>query len=187
MRIISGSARGRVIKVPGDVARPTTDRVREALFSMLHQVIPEARILDLFAGSGANGFEALSRGADSCVFVDSSKQAQNVIKGNAKSLKLSSMLLSAQDAFSYLESERSSFDLIFADPPYKKSVSDRDFAQELLDETSLAERLVDEGLFVVETAKGASLIPSIAFSLLDQRSYGSCSIWFFRKKKKAEG
>ena len=75
MRIISGTAKGHTLKVPREVARPTTDRVRESLFGVLHAVVEGSRVLDLFAGSGALGLEALSRGAVSCTFVDQNRGA----------------------------------------------------------------------------------------------------------------
>ena len=80
MRIISGIAKGRALKVPREVARPTTDRVRESLFGILHTVIGDSRVLDLFAGSGALGMEALSRGAMSCTFVDQNRGAVRAIE-----------------------------------------------------------------------------------------------------------
>ena len=92
MRIIAGSAKRREIKVPKAVVRPTTDRTREALFSMIHAYVDGAKVLDLFAGAGSLGMEALSRGAASCDFVDMNKVCTTVIQENLKSLNLSGEL-----------------------------------------------------------------------------------------------
>ncbi|MGB1260756.1 MAG: RsmD family RNA methyltransferase, partial [Akkermansiaceae bacterium] len=104
MRIISGTARRREIRVPKDVARPSTDRLREALFSILNQRVEGARVLDLFAGSGALGLECLSRGASSCAFVDASRESARVIKQNLTNTKLAGGHVSHADVFKHLSS-----------------------------------------------------------------------------------
>ncbi|MBR0302833.1 MAG: 16S rRNA (guanine(966)-N(2))-methyltransferase RsmD [Clostridia bacterium] len=122
MRIITGSARGIALDAPeGMETRPTTDRVKEALFSMIQFDIEGRRVLDLFAGSGQLGLEALSRGAASATFIDSSRQAQDVILKNAAKTKLKERATVALYDFStFLEGRRSDekFDIIFLDPPY---------------------------------------------------------------------
>jgi len=119
MRIIAGKWRGRTIEAPpGGRTRPTADRARETLFSMLTSRLggfDDLRIADLFAGSGALGFEALSRGATSATFVESDSQAAGVIRRNAERLGASALVLTSS-ALALPESDP--FDLIFADPPY---------------------------------------------------------------------
>lgn len=125
MRVITGTARGRkLFTLPGtDVVRPTADRVKEAVFSAIQFDIEGRRVLDLFAGSGQLGIEALSRGADSAVFVDSSAASLDVVR---KNLELTGLKSAAQvvsgDYSSYLLRCRNTFDIAFLDPPYKSGV-----------------------------------------------------------------
>lgn len=127
MRVIAGSARGRRIEAPGGRGtRPTTDRVREATFNSLNSLglIEDARVLDLFAGSGAMGIEALSRGARHATFVESSRGALQVIGSNLETTGFTpASTVVSGDAFKFLEAGSSSagageFDLVFVDPPY---------------------------------------------------------------------
>ncbi|MBQ8356375.1 MAG: 16S rRNA (guanine(966)-N(2))-methyltransferase RsmD [Clostridia bacterium] len=121
MRIITGSARGtHLYTLAGDATRPTSERAKEALFSMLQQKPHGARVLDLFAGSGQLGLEALSRGAAAAVFVDGSREAAEIVRRNAeKTHLLSQAKIETSDALSYLKVCReASFDLCFLDPPY---------------------------------------------------------------------
>lgn len=182
MRIISGVAGSRKIKVPKDVSRPSTDRLREALFSILGQRIESARVLDLFAGSGALGMECLSRGASSCDFVDESREAGKVIQSNLKGLGLEGGRVVEGDVFRYLRGRNRPYDLIFADPPYYKNLGDRDFIKELLDNVSLPQLLADGGLLVLEDppANVRSEKEFDDWTLLDQRRYGSCGILFYQ-------
>jgi len=122
MRIIGGRFRGRTIAAPARGARPTTDRTREAIFNLLHArfEIDDARVLDLFAGSGALGLEALSRGAGHATFVDDSGAAITTIRKNAAELGLTDRsTIIRSDAFRYLRaSPGGPYDLVFADAPY---------------------------------------------------------------------
>lgn len=122
MRIITGSARGIALEtLPGNETRPTADRVKEALFSMIQFDVEGRRVLDLFAGSGQLGLEALSRGASGATFIDSSRDAVDVIRRNAAKTRLSDRCsVASYDFASYLENGRfaQKFDLIFLDPPY---------------------------------------------------------------------
>ena len=121
MRIITGKAKGTVLKTPaGDATRPTADRVKEAVFSMLQFDIEGRSVLDLFAGSGQLGLEALSRGAKSATFVDKSKEAIKFIKENAEKSKLTDGATIIQtDYLDFLQKNiGSSYDIIFLDPPY---------------------------------------------------------------------
>ncbi len=121
MRVIAGSARGRQLKAPkgNETTRPTTDKVREAIFGALQFEIPQSRVLDLFAGSGAMGIEALSRGADFAVFVDADRAAAALVRENLKELGMQKQAQVLQmDYGSALRSLREPFDFIFLDPPY---------------------------------------------------------------------
>ena len=127
MRVITGTARGvKLETVPGQDVRPTADRVKEGLFSAIHFELPGRTALDLFAGSGQLGIEALSRGAGEAVFVDQGKEAVAVIRKNLAAAKLQSQAQVVQaDAFSYLGSCRRKFDLIFLDPPYSGNILEK--------------------------------------------------------------
>ena len=120
MRVITGKARGVQLKTPdGMTTRPTTDRVKEALFSIIQFEIPTARVLDLFGGTGQLGIEALSRGAKSAVFVDAGEPACRLIRENLKKTKLESdAKVIRADYLDYLKRCREKFDIIFLDPPY---------------------------------------------------------------------
>ena len=121
MRVITGTARGRRLKeLEGMETRPTTDRVKEGLFSILQFHIEGRRILDLFAGTGQLGIECLSRGAQSCVFVECRTDAVKLIRENLKTTDLTDRAqVVSGDSMSYLNSVRQPFDLIFLDPPYE--------------------------------------------------------------------
>lgn len=181
MRIISGKSGRRKIRVPATVARPSTNRLREALFSILRNRVKGARVLDLFAGSGALGLECLSRGAASCVFVDDSREAQQVIRKNLSELALEGGRVSGGDVFRVLDSDRGRYDVIFADPPYFKSSSDVDFVEQLLTHQRLGDRLSADGLLVIEDLPGHPRDAYEGWELLDQRKYGSCGILFYQR------
>jgi 16S rRNA (guanine966-N2)-methyltransferase len=158
------------------VTRPTSDRVREAVFSILGSV-EGARVLDLFAGSGALGLEALSRGAAGCVFVESDRGAARVIQANLEKLRLTGAVVAARDVTASLREERERghlYDLVIADPPYE------DWQRH---ESALAELvpvvLADHGLVVVETAEGVE--PALPLDLVTARRYGSARITVFSR------
>ena len=121
MRVITGTARGRKLEqLIGDDVRPTTDRVKEAVFSIIQFNIEGRRFLDLFAGSGQMGIEALSRGAKEAVFVDNRKESVEIIKRNLKSTKLDeNAKVIPMDSNSYLNVNSEKFDFVFIDPPYE--------------------------------------------------------------------
>ena len=127
MRIISGSARGRRLNTPtGMDIRPTTDKVKEALFSILQFDLPGKYVLDLFAGTGQLGLEALSRGAAHAVFTDSSKKAVELIKKNVALTGFGPQSTVLQtDAFSYLAATDATFDIVLLDPPYEKGLCEK--------------------------------------------------------------
>ena len=120
MRVITGKARGVQLKTPeGMKTRPTSDRVKEALFSIIQFDIPGAKVLDLFGGTGQIGIEALSRGAASAIFVDAAEPACNLIRENLKRTKLEQQgRVIRSDYLDYLKRNREQFDIIFLDPPY---------------------------------------------------------------------
>lgn len=173
MRISGGTLRGRTVKVPDtDLVRPTQDRVREALFSMLQAVVPGARVLDLFAGSGSLGIEALSRGAKSAVFVEQNPKHARILSNNLKTFGLSARVV-VVDAFKF-SGNGETFDLVFADPPYA-------LAEERgLEELMATMPLEPGGIFVAETGAALSILPC-PFSLLKEREYGKTKITIWRK------
>ena len=120
MRVITGLARGRRLEtLPGEATRPTAEKVKESLFSAIQFDIEGRRVLDLFAGSGQLGIEALSRGASGCVFVDKNTEAVKIIRRNLQNTGLSSAAqVLGTDALSYLTRPGDRFDLVFLDPPY---------------------------------------------------------------------
>lgn len=189
MRIISGTAGRRKISVPKNVARPSTDRLREALFSILGARVEGARVLDLFTGSGALGMECLSRGAATCDFVDESRESVQVVRNNLKALGLKGGRVVESDVFRFLRGPNGPYDLVFADPPYFKNAGDRDFVNELLSCGVRPELLAEDALLVVEDPpvnQRASEISSetgFGLELLDQRRYGSCGILFYQRAK----
>jgi 16S rRNA (guanine966-N2)-methyltransferase len=128
LRIIAGEFKGRRLKAPaGRTVRPTGDRVKEAWFSILQQSIPDARVLDLFAGSGALGFEALSRGAVSVDFVENSKASLAAIRDNATTLNVGDRVtIHRSDALRFAERlQPAQYDMAFADPPYASDEAER--------------------------------------------------------------
>ncbi|NUU76406.1 16S rRNA (guanine(966)-N(2))-methyltransferase RsmD [Paenibacillus xylanilyticus] len=129
MRVVSGSAKGRPLKaVPGNGTRPTTDKVKEALFSMIGPYFEGGTALDLFAGSGGLGIEALSRGMDKAVFVDLESKSNEVIRANLKATKLEDQAAiyrnDAGRALKALAKRTTRFDLVFLDPPYRMKNGD---------------------------------------------------------------
>ena len=187
MRIISGIAGRRRINVPKSVARPSTDRLREALFSILGSRVDGARVLDLFAGSGALGMECLSRGAVACDFVDESRESIKMVRDNLQSLALKGGRVVESDVFRFLRGRNGPYDLVFADPPYFKHLGDVDFVNDLLSQESLPSMLADDALLVVEDPPRNERLSEIVhgdevvWSLLDQRKYGSCGILFYQR------
>lgn len=173
-RIIGGTAKGMTIKVPKS-ARPTPDMVREAIFSSLQHrgYLDDTDILDLFAGSGAFGLEAASRGARSVTAIDANREASTIIERNAASCALQVRVIQAR-AESFLASSAAQFDVIFLDPPY--AMTDEEMAPVL---ALSAPRLVDDGLLIVERDKHAGEPPWPADIVGDgQRSWGDTVVWY---------
>ena len=147
MRVITGKARGVALKTPdGMQTRPTADRVKEALFSIIQFEIPCARVLDLFGGTGQLGIEALSRGAQSAVFVDASEKACALIKENLKRSKLQDCgKVIRSDYMEYLDRCREKFDIVFLDPPYAEV-----FLENALKRLSEIDILQSGGIIIAE-------------------------------------
>lgn len=182
MRIIGGKYRSRVLSdFAGDEVRPTSDRSKEALFNILSLKLYGARVLDLFAGSGALGLESLSRGAKEVVFNDRAKDSLAIVKKNLATLKIpvngeEAKLLGA-DFLVCLESMRGSFDLIFIDPPYRL-----DYGAKALQKISEKGLLTEHGIAVYE--RDRPFDGEIAgLEKYDERKYGKTYFTFFKRKK----
>lgn len=179
MRIIAGTARGRKLHtLKGELTRPTADRVKEAIFSMLSPYIHDAVVLDAFAGSGALGLEALSRGALAAHFCEENAAAAKVIKKNITDSGLGQALLYTGNLFSILPrfaSDGTIFDLVFLDPPYASSSLER--AVSAIYEHKLLQK---DGIIIAESA--AEQLPlSFAYcSLLKEKKYGSTAVRFYQ-------
>lgn len=175
MRIVAGSRKGHRIAAPkGVVTRPTGDRVREAVFSMIGPV-EAAAVLDLFAGSGALGLEALSRGAASCVFVERDRGAARVIQANLGKLRLTGAVVVMRDVAASLREEREHgrrYDLVLVDPPYDEWDRHASALGELVPAV-----LEDTALVVVETSERVE--PDLPLDLVTTRRYGSARITVF--------
>jgi 16S rRNA (guanine(966)-N(2))-methyltransferase RsmD len=179
MRIIAGALRGRRIEMPKAAnVRPTLDRVRESLFNILGDAVEDARFLDLYAGSGANGIEALSRGARAAAFVDSSSQALRVLKRNIASLDLAGQ---AQILRLNLPERMASlvgfapFEIAFADPPY--AALD---ARQLLSSMTSHRIMANGGTFVLEHDAGQEAPQSEGdFERVRQKKYGQTFLSFY--------
>ena len=179
MRVIAGSAGGLRLAVPKRGVRPTMDRVKAAIFSSLGDAVVRARVLDLFAGSGALGIEALSRGASSVVFVEEDRQSAQIIESNLASTKLKGRVRQ-QDVFDFLRhaSGAEMFDVIFADPPYEKTEAGERFTEKLLANEVLSQLLDPDGIFVLEK-QPAEVLPEIKmWRLLRKKKYGATEILF---------
>lgn len=165
MRVITGSARGKRLAVlEGEAVRPTTDRVKEALFNIIQFQIEGRRVLDLFAGSGQLGIEALSRGASEAVFVDCAKESIAVITKNVENCGLAGQARIVQtDYASYLARRDGTFDLVFLDPPYRTGLLEKALPL-------VAVRMNGGGTIVCEHPVDEEL-PEIAGDFEKQRSY----------------
>ena len=168
MRIIAGSRKGHTIEAPpGRDTRPTSDRVRENIFNILGP-IDEANVLDLYAGSGGMGLEALSRGAASVVFVERDQAAVHAIERNLDKLRLRGTVL-RQDALAALAAEKRKYDLVFIDPPYEMYA---DLEPQLA--RHLPSVLAEDGVVVVETDKRVE--PKLPLEQRTSRRYGSARV-----------
>lgn len=178
MRIIAGAWRGRPLEAPqGMQTRPTSDRAREGLFSMLASRIGTfegLRVADLFAGSGALGFEALSRGAAHCLFVDRDRAAVAAIRQNAERLGAGERAEVRQQGAEHAGAPERPCDLIFLDPPYSEPVSEA-----VLQRLCSPEWLAPGGLITLETDQPRMVLPD-KVSVVTERRFGKAHILIFR-------
>jgi 16S rRNA (guanine966-N2)-methyltransferase len=181
MRVIAGSAGGTRLAVPETEVRPTMDRVKAAIFSSLHDGIIGARVLDLFAGTGALGLEALSRGAASAVFVEENAGAVKAIEQNFVRTKLRGRVR-RMEVFAFLEAAgtRERYDIIFADPPYEKTKSGGEFTRLLLENENLAALLEPHGLFILEKRPEEKLFSSPLWQVVRAKAYGATEVLFLK-------
>jgi 16S rRNA (guanine966-N2)-methyltransferase len=178
LRITSGELRGRLIDVPkaadAGLLRPTPDRVRAAIFSSLGEHVKSAVVLDIFAGSGIQAFEALSRGANAATLVELNPQSASVIKKNAQSLGLECKIL-VGDAFKEVAKlPKESFDLVFVDPPYRVQMT-ADFW------SHLASSLRDDAIVVFRREKLSDFEKPSEFEVIREREYGGTAVFFLKK------
>ena len=187
MRVIAGTAGGIRLDAPKTGVRPTMDRVKAAIFSSLGDEVIGARVLDLFAGSGALGVEALSRGAASALFVEENAAAIGAIERNLARAKLEGQVRK-QDVFAFLHSaqQRDPFGIIFADPPYEKSKAGGEFTQLLLEDKQLAELLAPAGVFVLEKRPAESMPPMALWNVTRARAYGATEVLFLQRCRHSE-
>ena len=179
MRVISGKARGIALKTPqGQATRPTADRVKEAMFSIIQFDIPGAKILDLFGGTGQLGIEALSRGASSCVFIDEREEACKLIRENLKRTKLeSSAKVIRSDYLRYLAACQDKFDVVLLDPPYAEI-----FLENSLKMITEIDILQSGGIIVTEHPLGKELsVEFPGYSRSKDYKYGSTLLTLYRK------
>ena len=184
MRVIAGTAGGLPLIVPKTGVRPTMDRVKAAIFSSLGDAIINANILDLFAGSGALGIEALSRGAASAIFVDEDRQSVAAIEKNLTKAKLKGGIRQ-ENVFDFLKRSNAnqSYRIIFADPPYEKTKEGERFTEKLLASETLAQLLESDGTFVLEKKPGEALPEMPLWRLIRQKAYGATEVLFLSAKR----
>ena len=179
MRVITGKARGIQLKTPdGLTTRPTADRVKEALFSIIQFDLPGARVLDLFGGTGQLGIEALSRGAKSAVFVDAGEPACKLIRENLRRTKLEADgKVVRSDYLEYLKRCRENFDIIFLDPPYAEV-----FLENALNCIGEIDILQSGGIIVTERPLGKDLNVELpGFARSKDYKYGKTLLAIYRK------
>ena len=178
MRVIAGSAGGVRLLVPRRGVRPTMDRVKAAIFSSLGEAIIGARVLDLFAGSGALGIEALSRGAASALFIENDRQSAEAIEKNLVKTNLQGRVRD-QDVFDFLRQRASTekFQIIFADPPYETTKRESS-AEKLLNNETLRQLLEPGGIFVLEKSPTDILPQTNLWRVLRQKAYGATEVLF---------
>lgn len=177
IRISGGKFRSRLLKTPNTIkTKPTMDKVRQGVFSSIGDVVINATVLDLFAGSGSYGFEALSRGAKTSTFVDNGRLQINIIKDNARALgceNLSSII--CKDCVSYLKETDDKFDIIFVDPPYALDV------YYLIIDLVFNKNVINEkGILILESENGLNIDENIF--KIKHLKYGTAKIYIIRRK-----
>ena len=186
MRIITGKARGtKLYTLEGENTRPTLDRVKESIFNIIQNEIEGAKILDLFAGSGAIGLEFLSRGAEKAVLCDKSKEAANIIKKNIEKTHMEQNAkvfnTDFENCLEQLKNEQ--FDIIYLDPPYAT-----DYILKSLNKIIKLDIAKEETLFIIETDDEQRIlkeVETVDVKIVDKRKYGRATIIFLSLKKDA--
>ena len=176
MRVITGSARGRRLgELKGMETRPTTDKVKESIFNCIQFDVEDARVLDLFAGTGQLGIEALSRGARSAVFVDESRAAVQLVRTNLAHCRLQGYVVQGE-ALGYLRT-CGKFDLIFLDPPYDTGLLDKALANVVQFD------ILAEGGIIVCESRREKVLPQLQppYHLLTERNYGKIKLTLYGK------
>lgn len=175
MRVISGKYKHRIIKhVDSETTRPTQDKVKESIFNIIGPYFDGGLVLDLFAGSGAIGIEAISRGMDRCIFVDTSKEAIKTIKENLNTLKITNSLILNKDYLKALNDFDEPFDFIFLDPPYRMHV-----LEQIIEIIAKRKMLAPNGIIVCEYEKQYSF-DSPYFTRVKEVNYGIRNICIYR-------
>ena len=185
MRVIAGAAKGHKLQtIEGLNTRPTTDRFKEPLFNIIAFDLPESRFLDLFSGSGAIGIEALSRGADTAVFVEQAAECQKVIAENLTHTKLMerARLIKSDvlTGLAQLSAEKATFDIIFMDPPYAAGL-----AEPTLEKIVSGGLLAPEGMVIVERSAQIPLAPIKGLYVDREKNYKTPVITFLRPEESA--
>lgn len=183
MRIISGCRRGHKLhEFPGSDVRPTTDRVKEAIFNLIQFNVPDAVVLDMFAGSGALSFEALSRGAKKAVLVDNDKNSIAIIRKNIDELRFNDLCaVYEMSCLNYAQKSKESFDIIFLDPPYNKG-----YIEPTLMSISENDLLSDGGIIVLESDDTDFKSEFTGLEILKQKRYGRTYITIYGKKENGD-
>ncbi len=176
MRVITGSRRGRrLMTLEGDSVRPTTDKVKESIFNIIQFDVPGAKVIDLFAGSGQLGIEALSRGAESAVFVDSSSKSLAVVEENLKLTDFRAVSKTVRsDALSYLDRVIEEYDIAFLDPPYKAGLMEDAIER-------IAPHIAQDGIIVCETGSEEVLPEELNGFTSKRYKYGKIALTVYRK------
>ena len=174
MRVVAGIAKGHKLKtLDSKDVRPTIDRVKESVFSILYPYLENAKVLDLFAGSGSLGIEAISRGASVCHFVDISKKSYDCVVENLRHTKLENYAFThLKSAESFLDANTEKFDIIFLDPPYSKGLEDNIFPQ-------LSKILEDDGVILLETEQPP--VEYDGFESVRRAKYGRVFVTVYKK------
>jgi len=177
MRIIAGSKRGhKLFEFLGQDIRPTTDRVKESMFNLIQEFIPDAEVLDLFGGSGALTFEAISRGAKCGTITDIDKNSIAVINKNKDALSFSSVNVLNVDAIRFINETKDKFSVIFLDPPYN-----RGFIRPIIEGIVKNNLLYEEGIIVLESDFSDEHSEFLGLTILKQRKYGRSYVTIYQK------
>lgn len=188
MRVIAGTARGtHLLGVKGLKTRPVLDSVKEALFNIIREIVPDSYVVDLFAGTGALGIEALSRGAAFCIFIDKDRNAIEVVKKNLIKAGLDDrarvLRLDVFKACTYLVANQLKLDLVLAGPPYEMVEKEEGMARilTLFQEMVEKEILKPDGIIVLQHRRGMLQVCITGLEIFDQRCYGDTQLTFLRK------